>query len=230
MSGFNGAVEGGVLHGYDVVNNLTSTATNQPLSAAMGKTLEEHIQQSTAKDNLDLSSKTAITTDVFTLTSGVYRCGSSAPNLPVQGAGYITVIYRANDIRCLEYMTDSGRFFTNTMYNGTWTGWKEYEDKQSTAPVEFTLTSTDSNKFVVVDSDCYKIGNVAVVNLSFNVLTSPTSTEHMLTGFPPPKKDVTVLCGKSGSVAVITGNKLRNNWDTFNANTRYYLNMAYATA
>ena len=101
---------------------------------------------------------------------------------------------------------------------------------QSTAPVEFTLTSADSNKFVVVDSACYKIGNVAVVNLSFNVLTSPASTETMFTGFPTPKKDVIVSCGKSGSVAVVTGNKLRNNWDTFNANTRYYLNIAYATA
>lgn len=101
---------------------------------------------------------------------------------------------------------------------------------QSTAPVEFTLTSADSNKFAVIDSACYKIGNVAVVNLSFNVLTSPASTETMFTGFPTPKKSVTVSCGKSGSVAVITGNKLRNNWDSFNANTRYYLNIAYATA
>ena len=32
----------------NIINNLTSTATNQPLSANMGKTLEEHIQQSTA--------------------------------------------------------------------------------------------------------------------------------------------------------------------------------------
>ena len=49
MSGFNGAVEGGVLHGYDVVNNLTSTNTDKPLSANMGKTLNEAIAQSTAK-------------------------------------------------------------------------------------------------------------------------------------------------------------------------------------
>ena len=48
MSGFNGAVEGGVLHGYDVVNNLTSTNTDKPLSANMGKELNEAIAQSTA--------------------------------------------------------------------------------------------------------------------------------------------------------------------------------------
>ena len=39
MSGFSGATEAGVLHGYDVVNNLTSTATNQPLAAAQGRAL-----------------------------------------------------------------------------------------------------------------------------------------------------------------------------------------------
>ena len=32
----------------DIINNLTSTATDKPLSAAQGKVLEEHIQQSTA--------------------------------------------------------------------------------------------------------------------------------------------------------------------------------------
>ena len=32
MPGFSGAVEGGVLHGYDVVNNLTSGSTN-PISS-----------------------------------------------------------------------------------------------------------------------------------------------------------------------------------------------------
>ena len=40
---------GSYLKTTDVVNNLTSTSTTAPLSANMGKTLEEHIQQSTAK-------------------------------------------------------------------------------------------------------------------------------------------------------------------------------------
>lgn len=125
------------------------------------------IAQSTAKDNLDLSSKTAIATDVFTLTSGVYRCSSSAPNLPVNGSGYITVIYRANDTRCLEYMTDSGRFFTNTLYNGTWTGWKEYEDKQSTAWANNWITNKTILQYAA-----------SVANPSFTTFrTSATSTD-----------------------------------------------------
>lgn len=39
MSGFNGAVEGGALHGYDVVDNLTSTDTDKPVSANIVNTV-----------------------------------------------------------------------------------------------------------------------------------------------------------------------------------------------
>ena len=43
----------------DIVNNLTSTATDKPLSANMGKTLEEHIQQSTAFESTATTGLTA---------------------------------------------------------------------------------------------------------------------------------------------------------------------------
>lgn len=46
MSGFNGNIEAGALHPSDVVNNLTSTLTTAPLSANMGKALNEAIAQS----------------------------------------------------------------------------------------------------------------------------------------------------------------------------------------
>lgn len=49
MSGFSGAVEGGVLHGYDVVNNLTTTVAGKVLDARQGKALSDAIAQSTAK-------------------------------------------------------------------------------------------------------------------------------------------------------------------------------------
>ena len=48
MSGFSGAVEGGVLHGYDVVNNLTTNDSNKPGSAAMLK----YIADSFTRDNV----------------------------------------------------------------------------------------------------------------------------------------------------------------------------------
>ena len=44
MSGFSGATEGGVLHGYDVVNNLTSTETQKPGSANMLRVLNNAIK------------------------------------------------------------------------------------------------------------------------------------------------------------------------------------------
>lgn len=40
MAGFSGAVEGGALHGYDVVNNLTSTDTDKPISANIVNTVK----------------------------------------------------------------------------------------------------------------------------------------------------------------------------------------------
>lgn len=43
MVGFNGAVDAGTLHTSDVVNNLTSTATDKPGSANMLKTLYDKI-------------------------------------------------------------------------------------------------------------------------------------------------------------------------------------------
>ena len=59
MSGFSGTTEAGVLHGYDVVNNLTSTATNAPLSANMGKTLNDKISNLIKK--IDYTGEFAIT-------------------------------------------------------------------------------------------------------------------------------------------------------------------------
>lgn len=47
MSGFSGAISPGLTKS-DVINNLTSTATDKPLSAAQGKALSEAIAQSTA--------------------------------------------------------------------------------------------------------------------------------------------------------------------------------------
>ena len=44
MAGFSGTTEGGVLHGYDVINNLVSTSTTAPLSANMGKSLNDKMQ------------------------------------------------------------------------------------------------------------------------------------------------------------------------------------------
>lgn len=39
MAGFNGCTDGGNVKKTDIVDNLTSSATNQPLSAAMGSLL-----------------------------------------------------------------------------------------------------------------------------------------------------------------------------------------------
>lgn len=68
MSGFNGNIEAGALHPSDVVNNLTSTTTDRPLSANMGKALNEAIAQSTATANANH----------LQYPSGTYICWGSA--------------------------------------------------------------------------------------------------------------------------------------------------------
>lgn len=75
------SLEGGVLHNSDVVNNLTSTATNKPLSAAMGKALKDSIW-----DFSTLTTASAGSSATFTLAAGT-RCSIFADgiNAGVQG-------------------------------------------------------------------------------------------------------------------------------------------------
>lgn len=47
MSGFNGVADAGLLHKDDVVNNLTTGGTTVPLSAEMGKTLNDKLTPQT---------------------------------------------------------------------------------------------------------------------------------------------------------------------------------------
>ena len=62
----------------NIINNLTSTSTTAPLSANMGKTLEEHIQQSTANGYKLLLNWSNYSSGDITLTtpfpSGRYLC------------------------------------------------------------------------------------------------------------------------------------------------------------
>ena len=58
MSGFSGATEGGALHGYDVVNNLTSQETQKPLSAAQGKALNDKLTSCLVGEVLNVSGTT----------------------------------------------------------------------------------------------------------------------------------------------------------------------------
>ena len=64
MSGFSGATEGGVLHGYDVVNKLTSTATDKPLSAAQGKELNNKFTIKSKTFNVNTGGTSQVTFDM----------------------------------------------------------------------------------------------------------------------------------------------------------------------
>ena len=83
MSGFSGATEGGALHGYDVVNNLTSTSTTSPLSANMGKEL---------KDSLIIFRNISIIANLDSTTRGVISSTYQVPS------GYTPIIWTVTAI------------------------------------------------------------------------------------------------------------------------------------
>ena len=73
----------------------------------------------------DLRNKTVYTGDVHSVDPGWYRVVGSAGNLPVSAAGYLLSVVRANDAQYLQYITDSGRTFTQTYNSVSWTDWEE---------------------------------------------------------------------------------------------------------
>lgn len=69
MSGFNGNIDAGALHPNDVVDNLTSTATDKPLSAAQGKALNDKYEFASVRYTLANNASVAITaTTVFVVS------------------------------------------------------------------------------------------------------------------------------------------------------------------
>lgn len=104
---------GSYLKTTNVVNNLTSTAINAPLSANMGKTLEEHIQQLTAKtilsgttsfsalDNNSYESRAldSLHNSIASKTSGIVELESSG------GPVYYTVLFKYTDNYYCGYLS-----------------------------------------------------------------------------------------------------------------------------
>lgn len=89
------------------------------------KALADDVDALKNNGSLDISSKTAYTGDVHSVSAGYYRCTSAASNIPVAENGYLSVIYRADNTKLLQYITDSNKVYTQTLSNGTWRNWEE---------------------------------------------------------------------------------------------------------
>lgn len=102
----------------DIVNNLTSTAINKPLSAAQGKAL---------KDDLWKQYGTNFTGDANTLVDNGTGYCNGASNTPTGAGNGIIIVFRASDVITLQlYLpynsTTIYRRLTNNS-GGTWTAW-----------------------------------------------------------------------------------------------------------
>lgn len=99
----------------DVVNNLSSTSTTAPLSAAQGKALNDTITQSTALITTGSLHDLAGRNGIFWLTSGV-------TNKPETGGGMLLLRSYNNAYCCGLYtVADNGKTFSVSLVNGAWT-------------------------------------------------------------------------------------------------------------
>ena len=89
---YSGAVYSNKVNYTDIVNSLTSTATDKPLSAAQGKALNEAIQQITATvHSVNVNGASIIAyrvgnTVFFSCVGGTYECPSDGSYVRVAGS------------------------------------------------------------------------------------------------------------------------------------------------
>ena len=134
-----------VIMSTNVIDNLTSTSTTKPLSAKMGKVLN---------DEKAASKVLAADIDLNTVkTPGIYSCGgsNSIKNKPngIDAIGLI-VVHDANGEYYTQILTTSTNRNTYRRYckDGTWDSWTvdKYTDTDSWRGIQNNLTSNSTTE------------------------------------------------------------------------------------
>lgn len=124
----------------DVVNNLTSTTVDAPLSANQGKILKDainslnenlgtnvfHTKMFVNCDLLEEAEKLPIDQYLF------FRTNNTVTNSPYMYGMGVVMRYTGNTVIILNNMTDYGQSINSKSSSSTWTGWidiKSYVDK-----------------------------------------------------------------------------------------------------
>lgn len=161
-----------------IQNNLTSTSTDQSLSAAQGKWLNENkAAMTTLKGSENLNDIT---------TPGMYGCGggNSITNKPsnVDAFGLI-VTHNANGSFYTQILhSNGGVSYRRNCNNGTWASWTEekHTDTVYTHP-SYTAKSNGLYK-VTVDSKGHVSGTTAVSKADITALGIPSTNTTYSTG------------------------------------------------
>ena len=162
----------------DVVNNLTSTATDKSLSAAQGKILDE--SKATMKVLSGSENLNNITTPGFYSQGGT----NNIVNKPdgVNGFGMI-VTHNASGSYYTQLLFDTqGQSWRRFCLNGTWGAWSEDKltDTKYTHP-SYTAKSSGLYK-VTVDSTGHVSGTAAVTKGDITALGIPSTNTTYPTG------------------------------------------------
>jgi hypothetical protein len=88
------------------------------------------------------------TGNVLEASAGLYRCPSTAPNLPIASNGYLTVITRSTNLTLLQYVADNGRMFINARNSSSWTGWQELALNSDVEEIENQIGTVPSGETV----------------------------------------------------------------------------------
>lgn len=159
----------------DIINNLTSTATNKPLSAAQGKKLQdEKVAISSIVNNLTSTATNAplsaaqgkalsdtianfrnpstgfvktITQDLNTLKEAGMYYAQNCQNTP-EGNGYIVVIPVSTSYVSHEFINYAGTRYQRVCNNGTWGAWQKLvtEDMLATKVTYSRVNISGSDK------------------------------------------------------------------------------------
>lgn len=161
-----------------IQNNLTSTSTDQSLSAAQGKWLNENkAAMTTLKGSENLNDIT---------TPGMYSCGggNSITNKPsnVDAFGLIVTHNAAGAFYTQILHSNGGVSYRRNCNNGTWVSWTEekHTDTVYTHP-SYTAKSNGLYK-VTVDDKGHVSGTTAVAKSDITALGIPSTNTTYSTG------------------------------------------------
>lgn len=161
-----------------IQNNLTSTSTDQSLSAAQGKWLNENkAAMTTLKGSENLNDIT---------TPGMYSCGggNSITNKPsnVDAFGLIVTHNAAGAFYTQILHSNGGVSYRRNCNNGTWASWTEekHTDTVYTHP-SYTAKSNGLYK-VTVDDKGHVSGTTAVAKSDITALGIPSTNTTYSTG------------------------------------------------